>query len=151
MASSSKDASASGGPSGPEHRKSSSSATRRRDEFHLELGEAADQVTALPPSAHGTDGLGVIGSFDKRLNRSVMSLGSKSKAEKVLDADPQPRLACLYLVSGLGKVSIVHHVAVFVAKSGRCRAAFCSLGLWRSPKSPIGPQNIQKKKAQGKE
>lgn len=75
-------------------------------------GETADRVTALNGSgqaqssqSNGHDGVGVIGSFDKRLNRSVMSLGVKAKAEKVVDADPQPRLASLYLVTGLFKVS----------------------------------------------
>lgn len=71
-------------------------------DIHLEIGESADRVGAL---SSASDSVGVIGSFDKRLNRSVMSLGAKVKAEKVLGADPQPRLASLYLVSGLGKVS----------------------------------------------
>jgi hypothetical protein len=97
---------------------SSQGGRSRKDDIHLELGEAADRVGALPgaPSSQNPDSLGVIGSFDQRLNRSVMSLGSKSKAEKVLDADPQPRLACLYLVSGLGKVSflIVDWLAVLL-------------------------------------
>ncbi|KAL1406980.1 hypothetical protein Q8F55_006393 [Vanrija albida] len=69
-------------------------------DIHLEIGESADRVGAL---SSASDSVGVIGSFDKRLNRSVMSLGAKVKAEKVLGADPQPRLASLYLVSGLGK------------------------------------------------
>lgn len=69
-------------------------------------GKTADQVTALNGQSNGHDGgVGVIGSFDKRLNRSVMSLGVKAKAEKVVNADPQPRLASLYLVTGLFKVS----------------------------------------------
>lgn len=68
-------------------------------------GETADRVTALNGQSNGHDGVGVIGSFDKRLNRSVMSLGVKAKAEKVVNADPQPRLASLYLVTGLFKVS----------------------------------------------
>lgn len=79
----------------------------RKDDMHL---EAEDRVGALPASstsANASGGsVGVIGSFDQRLNRSVMSLGAKAKAETLLDMDPQPRLASLYLVSGLGKVRI---------------------------------------------
>lgn len=63
--------------------------------------EAADRLGALTSP---NDSMGVIGSFDKRLNHSVMSLGAKVKAQKVLGVDPQPRFASLYLVSGLGKV-----------------------------------------------
>lgn len=73
---------------------------KRLSEVNLELAEGNDRVGALNSP---TDSLGVISSFDKRLNRSVMSLGSRSKAEKLLGVDPQPRLASLYLVSGLGK------------------------------------------------
>ncbi|GMK57249.1 hypothetical protein CspeluHIS016_0400830 [Cutaneotrichosporon spelunceum] len=65
-----------------------------------DTAEAADRLGAL---ASQNDNLGVIGSFDKRLNHSVMSLGAKVKEQKVLGGDPQPRLASLYLVSGLGK------------------------------------------------
>lgn len=70
-------------------------------------GETADRVPALLNGhSNGHDGgVGIIGSFDKRLNRSVMSFGAKAKAEKVVNADPQPRLASLYLVTGLFKVS----------------------------------------------
>lgn len=67
----------------------------------LEAAEGDDQVGALTSPS---DGLGVIGSFDKRLNRSVMSLGANVKAQTVLGGNPQPRMASLYLVSGLGKV-----------------------------------------------
>lgn len=66
-----------------------------------DASEAADRLSAL---ASPNDSVGVIGSFDKRLNHSVMSLGAKVKEQKVLGVDPQPRFASLYLVSGLGKV-----------------------------------------------
>jgi hypothetical protein len=67
-----------------------------------DASEAADRLSAL---ASPNESVGVIGSFDKRLNHSVMSLGAKVKEQKVLGVDPQPRFASLYLVSGLGKVS----------------------------------------------
>ncbi|BEI89114.1 uncharacterized protein CcaverHIS019_0204760 [Cutaneotrichosporon cavernicola] len=80
-------------------RNGNSSATGART-LSDDTPEAADRLSAL---ASANESIGVIGSFDKRLNHSVMSLGAKVKEQKVLGGDPQPRLASLYLVSGLGK------------------------------------------------
>ncbi|WWD07517.1 hypothetical protein V865_005618 [Kwoniella europaea PYCC6329] len=45
----------------------------------------------------------ILSSFDRTFNQSVTSVGSRTKADKMLGIDSNAKLASLYLVSGLGK------------------------------------------------
>ncbi|WVQ69409.1 uncharacterized protein L199_007626 [Kwoniella botswanensis] len=45
----------------------------------------------------------ILSSFDRTFNQSVTSVGSRTKADKMLGIDLNAKLASLYLVSGLGK------------------------------------------------
>ncbi|WVW78297.1 hypothetical protein I302_100251 [Kwoniella bestiolae CBS 10118] len=45
----------------------------------------------------------ILSSFDRTFNQSATSVGSRTKADKMLGIDSNAKLASLYLVSGLGK------------------------------------------------
>ncbi|WWC59598.1 uncharacterized protein I303_102156 [Kwoniella dejecticola CBS 10117] len=47
----------------------------------------------------------ILSSFDRTFNQSATSIGSRTKADKMLGIDSNAKLASLYLVSGLGKLT----------------------------------------------
>ncbi|WVF69649.1 hypothetical protein IAT40_004428 [Kwoniella sp. CBS 6097] len=65
----------------------------------LEKMEELDEVRGLRSDSMPH----VLASFDRTFNQSATSVGSRTKADKMLGIDANAKLASLYLVSGLGK------------------------------------------------
>ncbi|WRT64656.1 uncharacterized protein IL334_001590 [Kwoniella shivajii] len=65
----------------------------------LEKMEELDELKGL----RNDSGPHILNSFDQTFNQSVTSVGSRTKADRMLGIDSNAKIASLYLVSGLGK------------------------------------------------